>query len=177
MGVVPLFIDRQPLTSWTGQTQTPPVMHWSVSLPVLASDPGLPMPPSGAPVVWWFLDTGHAGDAFAWRHHLVAAGLDPDQRQAPVQVALTTSVAGRMLVPIREADLWLVSNVPAFRNSPFRLPLGRGIPFRNVPLLPDPHLNRLLIGMRALHRAHLRLEIDCAGDTVSVWTPDPSAMP
>jgi hypothetical protein len=170
---VPLFIDRQPLASWTDQTRSPPVTHWAVTLPVLISEPGLLAPPAGLPVVVWYLDTGHDGEAFAWRHHLLAAGLDPDQRRAAGQITLTTSLGTRMQIPIRAADLWLVSNVPALQNSPFRLPLSRGIPFRDVPAIPDPHLNRPVIGMRTLHRARLRVELNCVDETVSVWTPDP----
>ena len=80
-------------------------------------------------------------------------------------------MGGRILAPIREADLWLVSNVAAYRNRPARLPLERGLPFRDVPVLPDPHYHRPLIGMRALRRAGLRVELDFVADVVSVWTP------
>src|SRR5437764_1234319 len=83
--------------------------------------------------------------AFAWRHHLLSAGLDPDQGRGPGAVAITSSLPGKMLVPIRRADLWLVSNVPALRGSPYPLRLDRGVPFRNISALPDPNLNRPLI--------------------------------
>src|SRR5258707_1105858 len=38
---MPLFIDRLPFSSWTDQTRTPPLTYWSVSLPVLLTDPVL----------------------------------------------------------------------------------------------------------------------------------------
>ncbi len=169
---MPLFIDCLPLHCWTDNTQAPPRSYWSIALPVLVSEPGLAAPPA-LPVQRWFFDTGSSGDAFAWRHHLIVAGLDPDQNRGPGQMVVTASIGARSLVPIREADLWLVSNVPALRNLPCRLSLERGIPFRNVVNLPDPQLNRPLIGMRAFRRAGLRVEIDFANDTVSVWVPDP----
>jgi hypothetical protein len=135
------------------------------------TDAGLPAPPAGSPILEWFLDTGHAAEAFAWRHHLTRAGLDPRQRLAPGAAALTSSLGGKILAPIREVDLWLVSNVPSLQGAPFRLRLERGLPFRDVPAVPDPHYHRPLIGMRALRRAGLRVEIDFAADVVSVWTP------
>jgi hypothetical protein len=50
--------------------------------------------------------------------------------------------------------------------------LHRGLPFRDVPTRPDPLLQRPLIGIRAMRAAGLRVEIDFASDTISVWTPD-----
>jgi hypothetical protein len=64
---MPLFIDRLPLHRWTDQTRTPPLDYWSVLLPVFVTDSGLPTPPPGTPVQHWALDTGHNGEAFAWR--------------------------------------------------------------------------------------------------------------
>jgi hypothetical protein len=170
---MPLFIDRLPLHRWTDHTRTPPRSYWSVALPVLVTEAGLAGPPTGAPLQQWFFDSGHFGEAFAWRYHLLSAGLDPDLNRSPVRVRVTTSVGGRALVPIRQADLWLVSNLPAYRHTPCRLPLERGIPFQNIATLPDPQFNRPLIGTGALRRARLRIEIDFGADTVSVWTPDP----
>jgi hypothetical protein len=170
---VPLFIDHLPLASWTDHTQTPPVSHWSVALPVLITEPGLPAPPPGLAIQQWCLDTGQAGEAYAWRHHLIVAGLDPDQQRAPGAVSLTSSLRSRALAPIRRADIWLVSNITAGPGF-YRMALERGIPFLDVTTRPDPQFNRPLIGMRALRRARLRVELDFAGDTVSVWTPDPA---
>jgi hypothetical protein len=174
---MPLFIDRLPLHCWTDNTQTPPRTYWSVAVPVLVTEVGLAVPPSGMRVQQWFIDTGSFGEAFAWRSHLLSAGLDPDQNQWTSSIVVTSSVGGRLQVQVRQADLWLVSNVPAYQNTPYRIGLERGIPFRNVPTLPDPQFNRPLIGMRALRRARLRVEIDLANDTVSVWTPDPPTSP
>jgi hypothetical protein len=82
------------------------------------------------------------------------------------------TVAGRLTVPVRYAHLWLVSNIPALRSDPYRMILHRGLPFQDVPTRPDPQLQRPLIGIRALRAAGLKVEIDFANDTVSVWTPD-----
>ena len=75
-------------------------------------------------------------------------------------------------MPVRDADLWLVSNIPALQPTPYRITLHRGLPFHDVPTVPDPQFQRPLIGIRALRSARLRVEIDFDADTVSVWTPD-----
>ncbi len=74
-------------------------------------------------------------------------------------------------VPLRAADLWLVSNLPAWRGQPYRLELASGIAFRDVGALPNPDSNCPLLGMRALESAGLKVLIDFAGRTVSVWVP------
>jgi hypothetical protein len=84
---------------------------------------------------------------------------------------ITTSMGGKTPVPVRLADLWLVSNVPALQGAAFRIELDPGVPFNNVTTLPDPQFHRPLIGFRALRRAGLRVELDFAADVVSVWTP------
>jgi hypothetical protein len=168
---MPLFLDRYPLQRWVDQTRTPPVEQWVAVLPVLLSEPGLAAPPPGAAVQHWFLDTGSRGEAFAWRHHLLVGGLDPDVGRFPRIVSVTSALGGKHPVPSREADLWLVSNLAAFQGQPWRLELMQGVPFYDVQTLPDPHFNRPLIGMRALRRARLRVEVDCAADAVSVWVP------
>jgi hypothetical protein len=66
----------------------------------------------------------------------------------------------------------LVSNIPALQAPPYRMVLNRGLPFHDVPSRPDPESQRPLIGMRALRSAGLKVEIDFAHDTISVWTPD-----
>jgi hypothetical protein len=168
---MPLFIDRLPFHRWTDQTQAPPATYWAVALPVLVTEVGLPAPPPAAAVQEWFFDTGHASEAFAWRHHLVQAGLDPDQRRAPNRLSVISSAGGRALAHVREADFWLASNVPALQGSPFRMRIDRGVPFLNTPARPDPHYQRPLLGMRVFRRAGLRVELDFAADAVSIWTP------
>ena len=168
---MPLFIDRLPFHQWTDATRTPPLTYWTVVLPVILTEPTLQAPPPVTGVQEWALDTGNRGEAFAWRHHLVQGGLDPDQGRMPQPMTIRT-VAGRLSVPVRDADLWLVSNIPALQPTPYRISLHRGLPFFDVPTPPDPQFQRPLIGIRALRSAGLRVEIDFAADTVSVWTPD-----
>ncbi len=113
-----LFIDCLPLHHWVDNTHTPPIRHWSIRLAVLPSPIGLS--PSTARPQQWVVDTGFTGEAFAWRYHLKDAGLDPDtDRGAPVQLRGSANV-GRVQVPVRRADLWLVSNLPQL--PPFSLP-------------------------------------------------------
>jgi hypothetical protein len=168
---MPLFIERLPFHSWTDATRSPPLSYWTVVLPVIVAEPSLSGPPPVAGVQEWVLDTGNRGEAFAWRHHLLLAGLDPDQGRLPQPMTVRT-VAGKVTVPVRDVDLWLVSNLLVAPPDPYRLVLHRGLPFLDVPAVPDPHVQRPLIGIRALRSAGLKVEIDFAQDTVSVWTPD-----
>ncbi|MGO9468580.1 MAG: hypothetical protein ACLQVF_30995 [Isosphaeraceae bacterium] len=128
-------------------------------------------PPSVKSATDWVLDTGNRREAFAWRHHLTQAGLDPEQGRMPLSITIRP-VAGRPTVPVRDADLWLVSNIAALRQISFRMVLHRGLPFRDVPSQPDPEFQRPLVGIRALRAAGLKVEIDFLNDTISVWTPD-----
>jgi hypothetical protein len=165
-----LFIDRLPFHCWTDLTRTPPLSYWTIVLPVVVAEPSLLGPPPMALVQDWVLDTGNRGEAFAWRHHLVQAGLDPDQGRLPQPMTIST-VAGKTTVPVRDVDLWLVSNMSNSPPAPHRIVLHRGLPFHDSPTIPDPHFQRPLIGIRALRSAGLKVEIDFGHDTVTVWTP------
>jgi len=89
---MPLFIHCLPLHTWTDRTRTPPLTYWSIPLPVFVTDPGLNAPPAGAPLQDWLLDTGNTGEAFAWRHHLLQAGLDPDVRRLPGHIRIASAL-------------------------------------------------------------------------------------
>jgi hypothetical protein len=167
---MPLFIDRLPFHCWTDLTRTPPLWYWTVVLPVIVAEPWLASPPATGAEQEWVLDTGNRGEAFAWRHHLVLANVDPDQGRLPLPMTIR-SVTGSATVPVRDADLWLVSNLAGATPAAYRIVLHRGLPFHDSVSLPDPHFQRPLIGIRALRTAGLKVEIDFAGDTVSVWTP------
>lgn len=95
---MPLFIDRLSFHSWTDPTRTPALTSWTVVLPVILTEPTLLTPPPVAGVQEWVVDTGNRGEAFAWRQHLIQAGLDPDQGRMPQPMAIRT-VAGRLNVP------------------------------------------------------------------------------
>jgi hypothetical protein len=167
---MPLFVDRLPFHQWIDATRSLATMHWTIVLPVIVAEPTLPAPPAATAVQDWALDTGNRGEAFAWRHHLLKAGLDPDQRRFPQTLSIRT-VSGQLIVPQRDVDLWLVSNIPALQATPYRIVLHRGLAFHDTPTLPDPEYQRPLIGIRAMRSAGLRVEIDFAADTISVWTP------
>jgi hypothetical protein len=168
---MPLFIDRLPFHFWTDPTRSPPLSYWTVVLPVMVTEPSLTGPPPVAQIQNWALDTGNRGEALAWRHHLEMAGLDPDRSRLPQPMIIRT-VTGKLQVPVRDVDLWLVSNLPVSSPDPYRLVLHRGLPFLDVPTLPDPEFQRPPIGVRAMRSAGLRVEIHFGDDTVSVWTPD-----
>jgi hypothetical protein len=143
---------------------------WSVRLPVVLSPAGLPPAPDSRLQEWVF-DTGFSGEALAWRHHLEQAGLDPDTDRTKGMRLRWSADATVVVVPVRIADLWLVSDEPG--NPPYCLELQRGVAFvdRAIPT-PDPEYHRALIGMRPFIRAGVRVEIDYKERTVSVWTPE-----
>ncbi|MCI0681299.1 MAG: hypothetical protein L0Y71_04275 [Gemmataceae bacterium] len=171
---MPLFIERLPFHCWIDATRSPPLPNWTIVLPVVLTEDSLLKPPPTGLMQEWVLDTGNRGEAFAWRQHVLQAGLDPDQNRRARSMRIR-SVGGSIFAPLRKADIWLVSNLPGQPLEPYRVPLDRGLPFRDTAQQPDPHFDRPLIGIRALRRAGLRIEIDFAHDTVSVWTPDPPA--
>src|SRR4051812_14982753 len=130
---MPLFLERLPLHRWTDQTRTPPLDYWSVVFPVLVTERGLHAPPSGTPLQQWVCDTGNSGEAFSWRRHLEAAGLDPDVRRGAGHVRAVVTGGQQLRLAIREADLWLVSNVAAYHGHPHPLRLDRGVSFIDLP--------------------------------------------
>jgi hypothetical protein len=138
---------------------------------LIPTDPGQTPAPRARPQRW-AVDTRFTGEAYAWRHHLLEAGLNPDQLR--IGRAYLTPLGGvPELYPLRDADLWLVSNIPALRTHPYRIDLERGIALRDVHSLPNPQSNCPLLGMRALAAAGLKMEIDFRRRTVSVWVPGP----
>ena len=165
-----LFIDRLPFYAWTPSGSPLPLQ--SVCVPVLPTDPGLAAPPPRARPQRWAIDTRFTGEAFAWRHHLLEAGLDPDARRRGV-THLTPLGGTAQPFPLRDADLWLFSNIPALQTTPWRLELDRGVAVRDVPHLPDPDSNCPLLGIRLLLQSGLRVRLDFARATVSVWVPGP----
>jgi hypothetical protein len=173
-----LFLDRFSFKRWTDHTRTPPEHHWSVVVPILVTEPEVAAPPPGAAPQEWVFDTGNRGEAFAWRQHLLNAGLDPDALRIPGRMMITSALGGKEELPLCDVDLWLVSNLPALQGQPWRMEVHHGVPFRDVPQLPDPHFHRPLVGLRVLRRARLKVELDFAQDTISIWAPDsPSPQP
>jgi hypothetical protein len=166
-----LFIDRLPLHSWIDHSTTVPRRKWLVPLPVLLAECEWNSPSIDVPLQRWALDTAFNGDAFAWRSHIQDGGLDPDSQI--VGSARARTPLGSARLPIRSAALWLVSNIPALREKPFRLALDPGITFNNVDQRPDPDSDSPLIGVRALLRAGVKVQIDFAAETLSLWTPGP----
>ena len=68
-------------------------------MPVILAEPSLIGPPAVAGVQEWVLDTGNRGEAFAWRQHLLLAGIDPDQGCLPYLMTVNT-VTGKVTVPV-----------------------------------------------------------------------------
>ena len=73
-----LFIDRLPLYAWTRRTGEGPQRLLAVSLPLLVTEKGRTSPPTGRPQRW-AIDTRFTAEAFAWRSHLLEAGLNPNE--------------------------------------------------------------------------------------------------
>lgn len=168
--VVP-FIDRLPLHAWAPPGTLSERRPLSVSLPMLISNLGVP-PRHRARPQRWALDTRFTGEAYAWRHHLEEAGLDPDRMRNGF-TRLTPLGGAPQEYRLRSADLWLVSNIPALQDTPYRIELEDGVAFRDVAFLPHPEKNCPLLGMRALEPPGIKVEIDFTVRTASVWVPGP----
>src|SRR5688572_22734485 len=101
---MPLFLDRLPLYSWVDDSHEPVLRRWSVSLPVLVTDPEQEFSlPAGWPPQRWILDTGYTGEAFAWRSHLLEAGLDPSVGLVG-RARTRTAFGTEARLAVREAD-------------------------------------------------------------------------
>jgi hypothetical protein len=164
---VPIFIDRLPmrevLASYAGRT----LRTCYPLLPGILTEPG----EEEAPLDQcrpWKVDTGNALGAVTWRFHLEQAGLDPEHNLLPHSVSILSANSAAETLPIRRANLWLVSNIPSLRSRPLRLSLGIGFPFYNRPH-PNPRDRYPLLGVAALRRAGVRLQMDFARLTLSVW--------
>jgi hypothetical protein len=170
---VPLFIDRLPFYAAESSRATAAVPKL-VPLPIIPSRSDLDAPPPGVrPQCWWF-DSAFNGEALAWRHHLEEAGMNPeDEPSGTSRVRPSVGFGPPKEFPQCAGDLWLISNLQAFAERPYRIVLRNGIAYRNVRRLPDPDRNCPLIGMRALENSGLILAIDFRSKTVSVWTPGP----
>lgn len=167
---MPLFIDRLPLRETVVDYAGRRVVTWYPLLPVTLTEPDAAIPADDAPCRPWKFDSGNALDAVAWRFHLDQAGLAPSARLRSTTVRARAANDAVELLPIRKACLWLVSNIPALRGRPLRLPLYRGLPFYDrAPRRPEVVFP--LIGIRTLRRARLKVKIDFDGLTISVWAP------
>lgn len=166
-----LFLDRVPLYSWVDHTRLPPLRRWSVSLPATAAASELDAPLEGVVPQRWVFDTACTVDACAWRVHLEEAGLNPPIKLAGKTTAYS-AFGTREEFPIRKADLWLFSNLPALRDKPFRVTLNPGVSFFDRPC-PRPEFFRPLIGLGALIRAGVNIQLNSARTTASLWIPGP----
>jgi hypothetical protein len=171
---VPLFIDRLPLQHRLVESAGRRVEAWYPLLPALLAPSRSRKAPTGEVPRPWKFDTGCAQDACAWRFHLERAGLDlADVDELDPQTAkIRTANDAVEDLPIRMASLWLVSNIPALRPSPYPLFLAPGVPFYDRSPRRTDYLYPL-VGMRAFRRAGLSIKIDFKAATISVWTPGP----
>ncbi len=171
---MPLFIDRLPFQHRAIQRGSQRRLAWYALLPAIIADPALRAPPRGALCRPWKFDSGCALDSCAWRFHLENAGLDVDAPEALDAAEATIRVANDATekLPIRQASLWLVSNIPVLRPTPYRLNLDPGVPFFNRSPRRAGDIFPL-IGMQTFLRAGLQVHLDFGAGTVSVWTPGP----
>jgi hypothetical protein len=165
-----LFLDRVPFHSWTHVTSAgEEIQFWSPSVQVIPADPVIAEPPSGAALQRWRLDTGCTGDSFAWRSHLRAAKLDP-YMGARSSAVLLGGGSTRQEVLIRPGSLWIYSNIPCLRPSPFRLTI-RGITFVDRDVVGPADFSAPVIGFQALRRSGVKVHLDFYRDTLSLWIP------
>jgi hypothetical protein len=164
---MPLFIDRLPMRQiFPGH---PGMTTWLPLVPAILTDLDEETP-SLVECRPWKVDTGNGLEAAAWRFHLERAGLSPEQHR-DLQAQYGRSADGVVAaLPVRRAGLWLVSNIPALRATPFPLSLGSGLPFYDAAH-PAPESAIPLLGVRVLRRAGLKVLFDFAAATVSVSLP------
>jgi hypothetical protein len=116
------------------------------------------------------IDTGCTGEAFVWRHHLESAGINVDtDKEGHITIQVATGEVRR--VAVCKTTLWLVSNISG-QTQNCRLPLLRGVAFDDLDgASRDPERHRALIGMRLLVRLNLRMDVNFADRTFSLWVP------
>jgi hypothetical protein len=156
-----LFIDRLPIEGLFA------------FLPMTAVDPGkkVPRPRTHRQ---WKVDTGCGPEAYAWRSHLLEAGLDPAAHRGgtgEIRPAAGPAVERHR----RKAHLLLFSNIPALEHHPFRLELSNGITLAE-DADSDPADRQPMVGMKALRAAGVQILFNLSGKTtkrndVSVWIP------
>jgi hypothetical protein len=164
---MPIFIDRLPMRRIF--PHRPDLTSWLPLVPAVLTEPHEPSPDLSE-CRPWKVDTGNALEAAVWRFHLERAGLNPAQRRAPLGLSAQSADGVVAALPVRQARLWLVSNIPALRASPVPLFLGTGLPFYD-DVHPNPESAIPLLGVRVLRRAGLKVLFDFAAATVSVWLP------
>jgi hypothetical protein len=171
-----LFIDRLPMQEREITQVGIRLSTWQPLLPVIATEQENAVPARTAPCLPWKLDTAHELEASAWRFHLERVGLDPNRRKEPPEENAKIRSANDSVteLPIRKASLWLVSNIPSLRATPFPIYLFRGLPFFDTaPRRPERILP--LVGIRALKRMRVQVNLNfqIENPTVSVWVPAP----
>jgi hypothetical protein len=140
----------------------------AVLIPVIPTEPDYPPPSATTRPFRWRLDTGCTSDGFISRSDLIEAGLNPNRPLLPSRPIRTTS--GEVVsTGQRSLDLWLVSNIPALRDTPFRIGTNPGLHVSTATRQVFSHFP--ILGMRALRRAGLKILLDYRRATASVWVP------
>jgi hypothetical protein len=116
----------------------------------------------------WRFDSGCTSDGLIWRSDLLEAGLNPN-RPLVASSALRTPSGEVLSSERRKLDLWLVSNIPALRATPFRIRTSPGVHVASVHGPMTGHFP--ILGMSALRRAGLKILLDYRRATASVWVP------
>ncbi len=146
------------------------IKQFQIIVWVAITDVGLPDCPDEAPRLPAVVDTGFNHNFVIQSNQLHDwAGI----QSSDLIYVSNISVRGQR-VPLREADVWIFPNQPGFRDQllrvpPFRLQLDSGIAIcaddMQYPRLP-------LIGLRAICRNQLDLQIDATERRVTIYVAD-----
>jgi hypothetical protein len=140
------LLPRARASVWPGHSFLSPQACHSATPPRFRPY-GPPTPLNPPPVVSatdWVLDTGNRGEAFAWRRHIIQAGLDPDQDRMPLPLIVFT-----------------ISSIPAVGIEPTRgYPQGILSPQR----LPFRHASAILAHRLQGIGERTRLRVVAMGD-------------
>ncbi len=177
-----LFLDHYPFCSTPKKGEE---LH-DVLLPIFVTHPSVQIPPHPNENNYfdWILDTCYSGQAItsplllASRYRIQAKQIgtlikSDKNEYLPAQFETlrmkTDGVGEASGIPLFRATLWLASNRPEFRDSPWPISLTH--------LAAQADRKRSLIGREALLGTGLKIELHFADEqpSVSVWVPAKAA--
>ena len=166
------FLDRESTVDVRGQQLL--VKPFQIIVWVSVVEKGIAQLHPDLPRIPAILDTGHNHNFSIQEQHLRQwAGLDP--RLFP---KLGTARVNEELVDKRAANIWLHPNVPNQRDQfvdrrPFCLELDDGmfVFAGRTPETPVAGPRLPLVGLRALRRSDLTVNLDCHKARITIRTP------
>jgi hypothetical protein len=164
---MPLFIlDDSFREEEAVNPQGEPFRHVEICLRVAITEPTASGPPDPPHLLEFVLDTG--GDcATVTCDHLADSGISLAGPSGG-WISVAWSDGRSTLEQTRDVTLWLYSNLPEWKDKPYRIELNGGV----IVLTRTKSEMRPLFGMNPLLESGLRIELNAQARKVSVWIPD-----